>query len=170
MNSVTPHADADEARDPRRPIDRLLGNYSEDHRNPTNQVIHRICVPAIVWSVTALLFVVPVPSFLGRPGLWAGMAVAVAIGYYFRLSRVLALVMFGALVAMIALNWWIYASYGAATLLWLGVGVFVVAWIAQFIGHELEGKRPSFLTDLVYLLVGPLWVWAKLLRKLGVAY
>ena len=170
MNSAAPHADGDEPIDTRRPVDRLLGNYSEDHRNPTNQLIHRICVPAIVWSVTALLFVIPVPAILGRPGLFAAMAAALAIGYYFRLSRVLALVMFGALVAMLALDWWVYDTYGVATLLWLGVGVFVVAWIAQFIGHELEGKRPSFLTDLVYLLVGPLWVWAKLLRKLGVAY
>ena len=169
MNTMSPHAD-ESVDDTRRPIDRLLGNYSEDHRNPTNQLIHRICVPMIVWSVTALLFVLPVPAILGRPGLWAALASGLAIGYYFRLSRVLALVMLGLLVAMIALDWWIYYRFGAAVLLWSGVGVFVVAWIAQFIGHELEGKRPSFLTDLVYLLVGPLWVWAKLLRKLGVAY
>jgi uncharacterized membrane protein YGL010W len=168
MNSITPHAD--EALDTRRPIDRLLGNYSEDHRNPTNQWIHRVCVPLIVWSVTALLFAVPVPAGLGRPGLWVAMAAAPAIGYYFRLSRVLALVMLAAFAAMIAFDWWVYWSYGATALFWLGTGVFVVSWIAQFIGHELEGKRPSFLTDLVYLLVGPLWVWAKLLRKLGVAY
>ena len=165
MNSTTPHAD--DALDSRRPIDRLLGNYSEDHRNPTNQLIHRICVPAIVWSVTALLFVVPVPPILGRPGLFAAMAAALAIGYYFRLSRVLALAMFGVLVAMIALDWWIYGAYGAPVLLWLGVGVFVVAWIAQFIGHNIEGKRPSFLTDLVYLLVGPIWTLRKLYTRLG---
>src|SRR5438477_40371 len=133
MNSAAPHADGDEPIDSRRPVDRLLGNYSEDHRNPTNQLIHRICVPAIVWSVTALLFVIPVPAIVGRPGLFAAMAAALALGYYFRLSRVLALVMFGALVAMLALDWWLYDRYGTATLLWLGVGVFVVAWIAQFI-------------------------------------
>jgi uncharacterized membrane protein YGL010W len=52
-------------------------------------------------------------------------------------------------------------------LLWLGVGVFVVAWIAQFIGHKIEGKRPSFLTDMVYLLVGPIWTLRKLYARLG---
>jgi uncharacterized membrane protein YGL010W len=61
-------------------------------------------------------------------------------------------------------------SLGGWALFWSGVAVFVLAWIGQFIGHEIEGKRPSFLTDLTYLLIGPLWVWAKLLRKLGVAY
>lgn len=48
--------------------------------------------------------------------------------------------------------------------------VFVVAWIAQFIGHKFEGRKPSFLTDLVYLLIGPAWVLAKLYRKLGWKY
>jgi len=156
--------------DPRRPIDRLLGNYSEDHRNPTNQTIHHLCVPVIVWTVTALLFVVPVPAMIGKPGLWAALASVAAVGYYLRLSRPLAGVMTLMLAAMLALDAWLYARFGATTLLVAGVSVFVLAWIAQFIGHEIEGKRPSFLTDLVYLLVGPLWVWAKLLRRLGVAY
>ena len=47
------------------------------------------------------------------------------------------------------------------------IGVFVVAWIAQFVGHKIEGRKPSFLTDLTYLLIGPAWVLAKLYRKLG---
>ena len=50
---------------------------------------------------------------------------------------------------------------------WLAVGVFVAAWIGQFIGHQFEGRRPSFLTDLAYLLIGPAWLMAKLLRRLG---
>ena len=66
----------------------------------------------------------------------------------------------------------IYDTASPATLLWLGVGVFVVAWIGQFIGHSklYEGKRPSFFTDLRYLLIGPAWVLAKLYRKLGWSY
>jgi len=48
--------------------------------------------------------------------------------------------------------------------------VFVVAWVAQFVGHKVEGKRPSFLTDLAYLLIGPAWIVAKVMRRLGIAY
>ena len=48
--------------DPRRPIDRWLFSYSGDHVNPTNQLIHLICVPAILWSVTAGLWIIPVPA------------------------------------------------------------------------------------------------------------
>ncbi|PZQ26355.1 MAG: DUF962 domain-containing protein, partial [Stenotrophomonas acidaminiphila] len=49
-------------------------------------------------------------------------------------------------------------------------GVFVLAWIAQFIGHKIEGKKPSFLTDLTYLLIGPVWVLSKFYRKMGWRY
>ena len=63
--------------DPRRPVDRLLGNYAEDHRNHVNQVVHWICVPLIVWTVIAAIWVIPVPPSIGQPGLWAALAMAV---------------------------------------------------------------------------------------------
>ena len=156
--------------DRRRDVDRLLGNYSEDHRNATNQRIHWICVPLIVWTVVALLWVVPVPASIGKPGLWAALAMVGAFSYYMRLSRVLAFAALLVFVALAFLTQALYARLGASLLLWTAVGVFVAAWIAQFIGHQIEGKRPSFLTDLQYLLVGPIWLLGKALRRFGVAY
>ena len=156
--------------DPRRDVDRLLGNYSEDHRNATNQRIHWICVPLIVWTVVALLWVVPVPASIGKPGLWAALAMVGAFSYYLRLSRLLAFAALAVFVALAFLTQALYARLGANALLWTAVAVFVAAWIAQFIGHQIEGKRPSFLTDLQYLLVGPIWLLGKALRRFGVAY
>jgi uncharacterized membrane protein YGL010W len=156
--------------DPRRPIDRWLGNYSEDHRNATNQRIHWICVPAIVWTVVALLWVIPVPTMFARPGLWAGLALVGAMGFYLRLSRVLGIAMLAFFAALIALTWWLHGVLGSTVLAWSAVAVFVIAWVAQFIGHRIEGKRPSFLTDLAYLLIGPLWLMSKLFRKLGLRW
>ncbi len=161
---------SDTDADPRRPVDRFLGNYSEDHRNPTNQLIHWICVPFIVWTVIALLWVIPVPAGLGRPGLWAGLSLVAAMGFYVRLSRPLALAMLVFLVALLGLTHWLHAQIGSSALLWTAVAVFVLAWIAQFIGHNIEGKRPSFLTDLSYLLIGPLWLLSKLFRRAGLKY
>lgn len=166
MNTVDPASYSD----PRRDVDRLLGNYSEDHRNPTNQLIHWICVPLIVWTVVALLWVVPVPPAIGRPGLWAALAMVAALGYYMRLSRPLAAAMLVVFVLLLLITEGLFRVLGATGLLWTAVGVFVAAWIAQFVGHEIEGKRPSFLTDLQYLLIGPLWLTSKLMRKLGIAY
>lgn len=153
-----------------RRIDTLLDQYSSDHLNPTNQLIHVFCVPAIVWSVTALLWVIPVPGSWFRPGVWCGLLMFLAWAYYWQLSRKLALGILLCFVGAGFLNRWIAGNFGMAMLLWLAVGVFVVAWIVQFIGHKIEGKRPSFLTDMVYLLVGPLWTLRKLYYRLGVGY
>ncbi|MBS7457875.1 DUF962 domain-containing protein [Coralloluteibacterium stylophorae] len=152
---------------PARPIDRYLAHYGDDHRNPMNQRVHLWCVPAIVWSIVALLWALPVPEGVGRPGLWAALAMLAALVFYWRLSRALgagALVLF---VAMGAVAEALRMALGAAGLAWLALAVFVVAWIGQFLGHRIEGRRPSFLTDLVYLLIGPLWTLGKLYRRLG---
>jgi uncharacterized membrane protein YGL010W len=52
----------------------------------------------------------------------------------------------------------------------LSLGIFVAAWVAQFVGHKIEGKKPSFFEDMQYLWVGPLFVLSKLLGKLGVRW
>lgn len=158
------------AVDPRREVDRWLGNYAEDHRNATNVLIHWICVPLILWTGIALLWVVPVPALLGRAGLWAGVAMFFALAFYLRLSRPLGLAMLAAFVLLGLITEGLYRTLGAGVLMWLAIAVFVLAWIAQFVGHRIEGKRPSFLTDLAYLLIGPAWLVAKILRKLRIAY
>jgi uncharacterized membrane protein YGL010W len=152
-----------------RPIDAYLDQYSADHRNATNQWIHLLCVPAIVWSVTALLWTIPVPSFL-QPGAIAAFAMVAALAWYLRLSRKLFVGILVAFVLFGAIDAWIANNYGMHALLGSAIGVFVVAWIGQFIGHIYEGHRPSFFTDLVFLLVGPLWTLRKLYQRLGLGY
>ena len=153
-----------------RPVDALLYQYSSDHQNPTNQSIHLVCVPAIAWSVTAMLWAIPVPSTFFQPGVWAALAMFGAWAYYWQLSKKLSIGLLLIFVGVVLLNRWIASTYGVMNLLWLGIGVFVVAWIGQFIGHKIEGKRPSFFTDLVYLLVGPMWTLNKLYTRLGVGH
>ncbi|MEP6939165.1 MAG: Mpo1-like protein [Rudaea sp.] len=166
MNESTMHV----TEDRRREVDRWLGNYSEDHRNPLNITIHWICVPLILWTAIALLWVVPVPAALGRPGLWAGLAMFAALVFYLRLSRAL---MFGMFITFVVLGFvteGLYRALGPVLLMWTAIAVFVGAWVGQFIGHKVEGRKPSFLTDLAYLLIGPAWLVAKIMRRVGVAY
>ena len=151
-----------------RKVDELLDNYSMDHQNPTNQMIHVFCVPAIVWSVTALLWCIPVPYQYLNPGFWGALTMFVAWTYYWRLSKTLAIGLLISFTAAGFLNRWILYSYGIYVLFWLAVGVFTVAWVVQFIGNKIEGKRPSFLTYIVYLLVGPMWTLRKLYYRLGI--
>ena len=153
-----------------RPIDRWFANYSGDHRNETNQLIHVLCVPAIVWSVIALLWCIPAPGTWFRDGFWAGAAMVGAVLFYYRASRPLGLgmaVMFGAFGLITRA---LFDTLGREGLLIAAIAVFVIAWIGQFVGHKIEGKKPSFLTDLAYLLIGPAWVLSKLYRRLGWAY
>ena len=153
-----------------RPVDAYLDQYSADHRNATNQWIHLLCVPAIVWSVTAMLWTVPVPAALLRQGAVAAFAMVAALAWYWRLSRKLWVGIAIAFVGFAWLDWWIASAFGVRTLLVSAIVVFVVAWIGQFIGHIYEGHRPSFFTDLVFLLVGPMWTLRKLYQRLGFGY
>ena len=152
------------------PLTTWFDHYSGDHRNPINQRVHVIAVPAILWSVIALLWTIPVPATIARPGLWAGLAMAATLIFYWRLSRRLAFGMLLLFIACGASSAALRVAYGTPTLLWIAVAVFVTAWIGQFVGHRIEGRRPSFLTDLVYLLIGPLWVLAKGYRRIGLGY
>ena len=150
-----------------RTMQNWLDSYSSDHQNPTNQLLHWICVPLIAWCVVALLWSVPVPSLIGRPGFWAAAAMVLAFTWYWKHSRRLGLALLLALVALGAITALLYDRLGPVMLRWLALAVFVAAWIGQFVGHAIEGRRPSFLTDLSYLLIGPAWLMEKLLRRLG---
>jgi uncharacterized membrane protein YGL010W len=146
-------------------------SYAGDHQHPTNRALHWLCVPAILWCVIALIWTIPVPPQLGRPGFWAMVAMFGAFAfYYYRLSRVIGLSMAVAFIVLGIVTEFFYRALGPASLAWLAFGVFVVAWVGQFVGHHIEGRRPSFLTDLAYLLIGPAWLMSKLLRRAHVAY
>ena len=148
-----------------------FGNYSRDHQNPTNQLIHWICVPAITWTVVAFIWLIPVPTWLGKPGLWAVLAMFLAFCFYFyRLSRKIGLAMAAAFIVLALCTDTIYRTIGSTGLLRAAIVVFVLAWIGQFIGHKKEGSRPSFLTDIQYLLIGPAWLMSKALGRFGAPY
>lgn len=147
-----------------------LDSYSQDHRDPLNRIIHWICVPAILWAVMAALWVIPVPASIGRPGFWCGMAMIAAFAFYWRLSRPIGIAMLIVFVVFGLLTEWLFRNIGPMPVLWTAVTVFVIAWIGQFIGHLVEGARPSFFTDLAYLLIGPAWLVAKIMQKLNIRY
>lgn len=141
-----------------RTIDTLLDQYGESHRNPTNELIHFVCIPVIVFTLLGILWSI-------HP-LAAVAAVLAALVYYFRLSRPFA---FGILL-LSAVMLAILAMMPPTTVLPLSIAIFVLAWIGQFIGHKIEGKKPSFFDDLRFLLIGPLFVLGFLYRRLHVAY
>jgi uncharacterized membrane protein YGL010W len=154
-----------------RTVQQWLEEYGESHTHPRNELLHILCVPAIVMTVIGLLWSIPVPASFAAisPWLnWATIVVAIAIVYYFSLSPSLGA---GATVALGAL---LYIVSWLDTLSWplwlISLVIFIIAWIGQFIGHAIEGKRPSFFKDLQFLLIGPIWLLSHLYRRLGVSY
>ena len=141
-----------------RDIDVLLARYAESHRNPVNELIHFVCIPAIVFSLLGILWAIhPVVALA---------VVAAALVCYTRLSRPFALGM----AAMAAVMLVLLTMLPEGTVLVTSIGVFVLAWIGQFIGHHIEGKKPSFFDDLRFLLIGPLFVLSFLYRRMRLAY
>jgi len=148
--------DAAAAASPRK-VDRLLAHYGESHRDPRNEVIHFVAIPLIMLSLVGLLFA-------AHP--WVAYAfVAASLVYYARLSAVFLVAM--AVLSAVALA--LVHAMGSSVLA-ISAAIFVGAWIAQFVGHKLEGKKPSFFEDLQYLWVGPLFVLSKLFLKLGIRW
>lgn len=153
-----------------RSVNDWFDSYSSDHQNPTNRLIHWICVPAILWAAIAFLWLIPVPASIGRAGFWCGLAMVAVLAFYWRLSRPLGFAMIVLFVLLALLTETLYRSLGASDLMWLAIAVFVAAWVGQFIGHVIEGRRPSFFTDLQYLLIGPAWLMGKFMRRVGLGY
>ncbi|MDH3589522.1 MAG: DUF962 domain-containing protein [Gammaproteobacteria bacterium] len=150
-------------------VEGWLNEYGESHQNPTNKFLHWICVPLIVLSLIGMLWSVPVPASFAKlsPLLnWGMIFLLAALVYYFIMSLTLALGMVLLTAATVALVNWVN---GLSTPLWvISLAVFVVAWIGQFIGHIIEGKRPSFFKDLQFLMIGPIWLLSAVYKKLGI--
>lgn len=141
-----------------------LDEYSVSHQNPINKAFHWVCIPLIVFSMWAALKAIPVGDALLNP---ATLAIAFFLAYYARLSWQLALGM----LAIFGLMYWGVLALEAllgAQLIWAAAAIFVAAWIGQFIGHQVEGAKPSFFKDLQFLLIGPLWLLADVYRRLAI--
>lgn len=154
-----------------KPVQTWLDEYGESHQNPTNKAVHWICVPLIALSLIGILWALPVPEAFLRisPVLnWGVLFMMASVVYYFLLSPRLAVGMVGVMAAFTGSLVWLD---GLQTPLWmLCVAIFVLAWIGQFIGHMVEGKRPSFFEDLQFLMIGPMWLLSFVYQRLGIRY
>ena len=158
-----------------RKIDQLFEEYGESHQNSTNKAIHWICVPLIFFSIVGLVASIPsqaVQSVLGDGNPyanWAAVVLVLVLIYYVSLSIPLGIgmMLFGAL-CLFAANFLVRATN---TPLWItSLIIFFVAWVGQFYGHKVEGKKPSFLKDIQFLLIGPAWLMHFIYKRLGIPY
>ena len=133
-------------------VSERLDEYSESHQHKTNKLIHWVCVPTIFFSIVGIL--------AHFSALLTTLLLVLSFIFYARLDLVLAVAM---AALMLVMAWLIYV-------LPVGMGfyiaIFVLAWIGQFYGHKVEGKKPSFFKDLQFLLIGPIWCMDAYLGKI----
>ena len=155
-----------------KPVSTWLSEYGKSHQHPLNIKIHSICVPLIMLSLVALLSTISIESKLlqnfynlNHCGI---IMVVLALVYYFFLSIPFFAGMIPVSFLLIVGTQWL-DSFSIP--LWkLSLFIFVGAWIGQFYGHKVEGKKPSFFKDVQFLLIGPLWLLSKLYRRYGITY
>ena len=136
-------------------LTRLLESYEKNHQNPINEAIHIIAIPLIMFSILGMTAAFDI--FLEY------ILVGIVFFYYLKLSKTAALLM---LV-------WLLIYLGLVVLLKpyiieISILLFAFGWILQFLGHFIEGKRPSFFEDLRYFLIGPLFVVQKVISRFGI--
>ncbi len=135
----------------KKTLEQWLHEYAESHQNPRNILIHKFCVPLIFFSIIGMGSTFHIWRFSISEWIFL-----LALPFYFQLGRkamwLYAIFFFVCMFVVRFLMPWV-------PMFPVSLGIFVVAWIGQFIGHKLEGKSPSFLKDLQFLLIGPLWVF-----------
>lgn len=152
-----------------RKIEALLDEYGESHQNETNKAVHWICVPVIVWTVMAVVWSIPQLGFMADIAWlnWLTILVAFSLLYYVVMSPTLAIGVGVFAAVCYAIILWLAAN--AATPVWqIALVLFVLAWIGQFWGHKIEGKKPSFLKDIQFLLIGPAWLISFIYKRAGI--
>lgn len=150
-------------------LNQWFDEYAESHQNKTNQQIHFICVPVIFFSIVGLFMsinskIISTTLNIHNPFIenWAALVLLILLIFYIRLSFNIFVKMLTFSIVCLVGN---YFLGELVPLLPTSIILFVIAWIGLFYGHKLEGKKPSFFKDLQFLLIGPAWVFEKLLIK-----
>ncbi|MCO4743720.1 MAG: DUF962 domain-containing protein [Proteobacteria bacterium] len=149
-----------------RTADEWFELYGESHKNKINKIIHWVCIPVILMTTLGLFQTIPHPFGEGVWMHWGTLVAAAGLVFYARLSLTLAAGMAVVSATALAVNAALVTA--GVNLLTFSLGVFFIAWLFQFIGHKIEGKKPSFFQDLQFLLIGPAWLLQFVMRAVGI--
>jgi len=156
-------------------VHQWIQEYGKSHQNPSNKAIHWVCVPLIMLSLLSLISLIPFPIdsiklFTTKSNAieldWTFLFLVFSVIFYLRLSISIAIGMLLVAVLMLASISWI--EFLDPSIWRLSLTIFILAWIGQFIGHKIEGEKPSFFEDLQFLLIGPAWLLSFIYKKLGI--
>ena len=148
-----------------RDIHQWISDYGVSHQNPINKKIHWICVPLIMFTLLGLLSLVKIYNVN-----LAYLIIAFALFFYLRLSTPISIGMLIISAAQLGFIFYIEMLFLDIHLIYIYLLTFIIAWVGQFIGHKIEGQKPSFFEDLQFLLIGPAWLISFIYKKIGIKY
>ena len=152
-------------------INQWLEEYGRSHQNPINKFIHWICVPLIMLSLIGLLYSIPYSYNISMNNKIFSINISIiflflVIIYYFKLSKTLSIGM--VLISILLIKGTFFLNSLDFPLWKSSLSIFIIAWIGQFIGHKIEGEKPSFFEDIQFLLIGPAWLLSFIYKKLNI--
>ena len=152
-----------------RDVHQWISSYGESHQNSTNKKIHWVCVPLIMFSLLGLISLVKFQISNFEINL-AYILIVFAWFFYLRLSIIISIGMFIISVVQLLIIHYLEINLSMLSIISLHSGIFILSWVGQFIGHKIEGQKPSFFEDLQFLLIGPAWLLSFIYRNLGIKY
>jgi uncharacterized membrane protein YGL010W len=156
--------------------EQCLVEYGESHQHGTNKLIHWVCVSLVMFSLIGLLRAISLnnlqklfPHSISFFVNWGTLFLVLALLFYLRLSVAMFLGMLLITVLMVIGVYFIMQHVSLP--LWaLSLSIFAGAWVGQFVGHEIEGKKLSFLKDVQFLLISPAWLLSFIYKKMEISY
>ena len=154
-------------------IERLFSEYSESHNDAVNKRIHLIFVPLSFFAIMGIISILPSPHFylknFGLISVVSFFSILLVAFYYVTLSWRIAIIMLTIMMILQFLISIINAQFGHLSGI-LFLILVVISWGSLFYGHHVEGKKPSFLKDLQFLLIAPIWLLHFVMNKYGLKY
>ena len=148
-----------------RDIHQWISDYGVSHQNPMNKKIHWICVPLIMFTLLGLLSLVKIYNIN-----LTHLIIIFALFFYLRLSISISVGMFIISAIQLGIIFYMETLLLDLHLLYIYLLIFIIAWVGQFIGHKIEGQKPSFFEDIQFLLIGPAWIISFIYKKMGIKY
>ena len=149
--------------------------YGESHQNPVNKAFHWVCVPAIFFSLIGILSVISfsfdsqlIPAYLLEYFNVGTLLIVFGLIFFSRLSWPITIGM--TLISLLILKGLTMMRSAGLDILTVNLWIFAIAWVGQFIGHKIEGAKPSFFDDIKFLLIGPAWLLSFIYKRIGIKY
>ena len=146
---------------------RQLADYVEYHRDPWNCAMHVFGIVTLFFAAILPLSLIPVHAFGAQTTLATILALPVLI-YWLLLDAALGTTLLGCAVILFAAAA-LVANHASITAVWsLTVPLIVLGITFQVVGHRVfERRQPALVDNPSHLLLGPMFVVAKLFIALG---